>query len=49
LMFGSDCHKKYRWIHYDTIIETWREILGQLEPELAEKIAYKNAKKLFNC
>jgi len=47
VLFGTDCHKKWRWQHYDIIIETWRELLGQLEPELAEKIAYKNAQKLF--
>jgi hypothetical protein len=47
-MFATDCHKEWRWKHYDVIIDNWREILGQLDINLAEKIAFKNAKKLFN-
>lgn len=47
-LFATDCHKRWRWKHYDVIIETWREILAQLHPDMVEKIAYKNAEKLYN-
>lgn len=49
LLFATDCHKRWRWQHYDLIIDTWREILGQLPEDVAEQIAYKNAQKLFVC
>jgi hypothetical protein len=47
LLFATDCHKDWRWQHYDIIIDTWREILGQLDSDVAEQIAYKNAERLF--
>lgn len=47
-MFGTDAHKWQRFVNYVKIIKIWRGILGQLPLEYAEKIAYKNAEKLFN-
>lgn len=46
-MFATDAHKWQRWVNYVKIVNIWRGILGQLPLEYAEKIAYKNAEKLF--
>jgi hypothetical protein len=46
-LFATDCHKLPAFLKYKEIVDLWREILGQLDRELAEKIAYSNAKKLF--
>jgi predicted TIM-barrel fold metal-dependent hydrolase len=46
-MFATDCHKWQRWVNYVKIVNIWRGILGQIPIEYAEKIAFKNAKKLF--
>lgn len=46
-MFATDCHKEHAWSVYPKIIDHWRDILGQLPIEVAEKIAFKNAKKLY--
>lgn len=47
IMFGTDCHTVAAFEHYDQIIDVWREILGQMPPHIVEKIAYKNAEKLY--
>lgn len=46
-MFATDCHKEHAWSVYPEIVDHWRDILGQLPEELAEKIAFKNAMKLY--
>jgi len=47
-LFGTDCHTPAAWAHYPQIIEVWREILAQLPKNICEKVAYKNAEKLYN-
>jgi len=46
-MFAIDAHKRVRWEYYADAVENFRMILGQLDPELAELIAYKNAERLY--
>ena len=48
IMFGTDCHTIAAWENYPEIIDVWREILAQLPEHICEKIAYKNAEKLYN-
>jgi hypothetical protein len=47
-MFATDAHKLIRWKCYTKIAAEWRNILGQLPVELAEKIAYSNAERVYN-
>ena len=47
LMFATDAHKESRWANYALIVRQWREILGQLAPEVATAIAYKNAYRVY--
>ena len=47
LLFATDAHKKFRWRQYSRIIETYRDIFGQLPLAVAEKIAYTNAERLY--
>lgn len=47
-MFATDAHKFMRWKTYDKIVKIWRDILGQLDVELAEKIGNTNAKRVYN-
>jgi len=47
LLFASDAHKRKRWKKYRKIIRRYRKILGQLPINIAEKMAYKNAEKLY--
>lgn len=47
LLFATDAHKLLRWKAYRKIIKCWREILGQLDLDLAKKISYDNAKKIY--
>lgn len=47
IYYGSDIGPKGRLEEYAAIQEYYRGILGQLDPEVAEKIAYKNAQVLF--
>lgn len=46
-MIGSDTWVNGQWASYDGIIQMNREWLSYLPREVAEKIAYKNAEKLF--
>lgn len=46
-MVGSDTWDNSQWARYSEIIHTNREWLSMLPKEVAEKIAYKNAEKLF--
>lgn len=48
LLFATDAHKLLRWKSYRKIIKCWRDILGQIDIEIAEKIGYKNAEKIYN-
>jgi hypothetical protein len=47
LLFATDAHKSHRWANYANIVQRWRVILGQLPPDVAEDIAYRNAEKLY--
>lgn len=47
LMFATDAHKDFRWRKYGGVVSIWRGILGQLPAEVAEKIAYRNAKRVY--
>ena len=47
-MIGSDTWVNGQWADYDGIIEMNREWLSHLPRDVAEKIAYKNAEKLFD-
>jgi len=47
LMFATDAHKAQRWSEYPRIAERWRRILAQLPPEVAAKLAYGNADRLY--
>ena len=46
-MFATDVHKFSRWKNYNKIVKIWREILGQLEKSLADKIGSKNAERIY--
>ena len=47
LMMGSDTWVNSQWDRYDDIIASNRRWLALLPKEVAEKIAYRNAEKLF--
>jgi hypothetical protein len=46
-LVGSDTWVTERWDSYAQIIAGYRAWLGQLPKELAEKVAYRNAERLF--
>jgi len=46
-MFATDCHKSHRFEKYNTIVKIWRDILGNFDNEIAEKIAYINAMRVY--
>ena len=46
-LLGSDTWISQRWDSYDSIMAEYRTWLAQLPPAVAEKIAYRNAEKLF--
>ncbi len=48
LMIGSDTWVNSQWDNYSAIIASNRRWLSKLPRDVAEKIAYKNAGKLFN-
>jgi predicted TIM-barrel fold metal-dependent hydrolase len=48
LLFATDAHKKHRWKKYSKIVRIYRDILNQLPEEVAKKIAYLNAEKIYN-
>lgn len=48
LMIGSDTWINEQWDDYDAIIASNRAFLAKLPREVAEKIAYKNAERLFD-
>ncbi|MDY7000314.1 MAG: amidohydrolase family protein [Thermodesulfobacteriota bacterium] len=47
LMAGTDAHMKRLWGRYPNLVYQQRVLLGQLEREAAEKIAYKNAERIY--
>lgn len=47
LMVGSDTWVNSQWDNYSTIIATNRKWLSKLPRPIAEKLAYKNAERLF--
>lgn len=47
ILFATDPHMKKLWQYYGEIVDRQRLILGQLPPDVAEKIAYKNAEKIY--
>lgn len=48
LMVGSDTWVNSQWDDYGSIITSNRKWLSKLPRDVAEKIAYKNAERLFN-
>ena len=46
-LLGSDTWINERWFGYDNIMRAYRGWLGQLPKEQAERIAYRNAERLF--
>lgn len=47
IYFGSDIGPPGRLEEYSEILDYYRGILGQLESDVAKKIAYENARQLF--
>ena len=47
-MVGSDTWVNGQWDNYSSIIASNRSWLSKLPRKVAEKIAYKNAERLFN-
>ena len=47
VLYGSDIGPSGRLEQYDQIQTYYQEILDQLDPQVAEKIAYRNARALF--
>lgn len=47
VLIGTDTHATGRWESYGSLIDDHRRWLAQLPPEIAKKIAYKNAVALF--
>ena len=48
LMMGTDTWVNAQWDNYSGLISENRQWLSKLPRRVAEKIAYKNAEKLFN-
>ena len=48
LLFATDAHKKHRWKKYSKIVRIYRDILNQLPEEVAKKIAYLNAERIYD-
>ena len=46
-MVGSDTWVNSQWESYSAIIDSNRRWLSKLPRDVAEKIAYKNAERLF--
>jgi hypothetical protein len=44
---GNDCVVPWHYDYYVEWMDFYREILGQLNSSTAEKIAYKNAQRIF--
>ena len=47
-MFATDAHKKHSWKKYDKKVKHARKrVLRFLPNDVSEKIAYKNAEKIY--
>ena len=46
-LFATDAHKDFRWARYESVVDQWRLILGQLPAPLAENVAWRNAERLY--
>lgn len=46
-MVGNDCVVSWHYDYYTEWMGFYRKLLGELSPATAEKIAYKNAQRLF--
>ena len=46
-LFGTDPHMKKLWNEYGEVVDRQRLVLGQLPQEVAEKIGYRNAEKVY--
>ena len=46
-LLGSDTWVNERWDSYGTLIQSYRHWLGQLPRDVAERIAFRNAERLF--
>lgn len=46
-LIGSDTWVNERWAGYDAIMESYRQWLAQLPPDVARQIAHANARTLF--
>jgi hypothetical protein len=46
-LLGSDTWVNQRWESYPQIMAGYRQWLGELPREVAERIAWKNGKELF--
>jgi len=47
ILFATDPHMSRTWTKYGWAVENQRLVLGQLPREVAEKIAYKNAERVY--
>lgn len=47
ILFATDPHMKKLWMKYGEVVDAQRLVLGQLPREVAEKIAYRNAERLY--
>lgn len=47
ILFATDPHMKKLWRRYGETVDRQRLILGQLPRDVAEKIAYRNAEKVY--
>lgn len=47
LLSATDAHMKKLWYEYPVLVFLNRVVLGQLPSEVAEKIAYKNARRIY--
>jgi len=48
LLFATDAHKPHRWKKYHKKVRHYKKLADQLSQEVAEKISYKNAEKIYN-
>jgi len=47
VLFATDAHKLHRWKKYHKVVKRYRQLANQLPEDVAEKISYRNAEKLY--
>jgi len=47
VLFATDAHKRHRWKKYHKVVKRYRQLANQLPEDVAEKISYRNAEKLY--